>query len=171
MILSNWRKPLAALLLSLVLLVSAGCDQADNSPYADAQRESTERGAAPAVSADAEKGSAFNKFFPSSGQGYDVVFSQEKKGFAEAKLKQGGTDVAMLSISDTISSPAAAEKYKSSTEKLEGYPVLDIGNTQTGVLVSDRYQVKAISRASSFTAQDRRDWLQKFDLRGLSNLN
>lgn len=171
MILPNWRKPLAALLLSLVLLVSSGCAQTDNSPYADAQRESTERGATPAVSAEAEKGGEFNQFFPSSGQGYNVVFSQEKKGFAEAKLKQDGTDVAMLSISDTISSPAAADKYKSSTEKLSGYPLLDIGSTQTGVLVSDRYQVKAISRASSFTPQDRRDWLQKFDLQGLSNLN
>lgn len=171
MILPNWRKPLVALLLSLVLLVASGCGQTDNSPYADAQRESTERGATPAVSAEAEKGGEFNQFFPASGQGYNVVFSQEKKGFAEAKLKQDGTDVAMLSISDTISSPAAADKYKSSTEKLSGYPVLDIGNTQTGVLVGDRYQVKAISRASSFTAQDRRDWLQKFDLQGLSNLN
>jgi len=166
----TWRKTLAAFLLSLILLVSAGCSQPDTSPYAQAQQESTQRGAAPAVSADAEKGGEFNQFFPSSGQGYTVVFAQEKKGFAEAKLKRDGQDVAMLAISDTISTPAAAEKYKASTESLAGYPVMDIGSTQTGILVGDRYQVKVLSRDSSFTPQDRRDWIQKFDLAGLSRL-
>jgi len=168
--LPHWRKALAALLLSMILLVSAGCSQPDTSPYAQAQQESTERGATPAVSAEATQGSEFNKFFPASGQGYDVVFSQEKKGFAEAKLKREGTDVAMLSISDTASNPQAADKYKSSTEKLAGYPLMEVGSTQTGILVSDRYQVKVQSRDAAFTPQDRRDWLQKFDLNGLSSL-
>lgn len=165
----DWRKAIAALLLSTLLLV-AGCSRPDTSPYAQTQQETTERGAAPAVSREAEQGSSFNKFFPSSGQGYEVVFSQEKKGFAEAKLKQSGQDVAMLSISDTISLPQAAQKYAASTEKLAGFPVLEIGSTQTGVLVGDRYQVKVQSRSPDFTKEQRRAWLQKFNLTALSQL-
>lgn len=167
---SHWRKALTALLLSLVFVVSVGCSQVDNSPFAEAQRESTEQGAAPAVVDDAQKGGEFNRFFPRSGGGYDVVFSQEKQGFAEAKLKYEGEDIGLLAISDTISLPAAAQKYESSTETLAGYPVLDVGDTQTGILVGDRYQVKAISRDAAFDAQARREWLEKFDLSGLANL-
>lgn len=170
MTLPHWRKTLTALMLSLILLVSAGCTPSDDSPYAQAQQESTERGATPAVSQDAEKGGSFNAFFPASGQGYNVVFSQEKQGFAEAKLKQDGQDVGLLAISDTISTPSAAQKFSSSTETLAGYPVLEIGNTQTAILVANRYQVKAISRDPSLTSEDRRAWIQKFDLRGLSKL-
>jgi len=168
--LAHWRKALTTLLLSLLLIVSIGCSQTDTSPFADAQQESTAPGAAPAVVDEAQKGGEFNRFFPRSGGGYDVVFSQEKQGFAEAKLKYEGEDIGLLAISDTISLPAAAQKYESSSETLAGYPVLDLGDTQTGVLVSDRYQVKAISRDTAFDAQARREWLEKFDLSGLANL-
>ena len=166
---SHWQKILAALILSVTLMV-AGCTRPDTSPYAQTQQETTQRGAPAAVAREAEQGSRFNKFFPTGGNGYSVVYTQEKKGFSEAKLKRNGQDVAMLSISDTVSLPAAADKYKAATETLAGYPVLDIGNTQTGVLVGDRYQVKVQSRDPSFTPQDRRNWLQKFDLNGLSKL-
>ena len=44
------------------------------------------------------------------------------------------------------------------------------GKTATAVLVDDRFQVKVLSRNSSFTEDDRLDWLQKFDLSGLSRL-
>ncbi|MEO1147442.1 MAG: hypothetical protein AAFY26_17805 [Cyanobacteria bacterium J06638_22] len=168
--LAHWRKTLTVLLLSLLLVVSVGCSQIDTSPFADAQQESTEQGAAPAVADEAQKGGEFNRFFPRSGGGYDLVFSQEKQGFAEAKLKYEGEDIGLLAISDTISLPTAAQKYGSSTEMLDGYPVLDIGDTQTGVLVGDRYQVKAISRDPMFDAQTRREWLQKFDLAALAAL-
>lgn len=167
---AHWRKAFTALFLSVLLLVSFGCSQVDDSPFADAQRESTERGATPAVVDAAQKGGEFNRFFPRSGGGYNVVFSQEKQGFAEAKLKHDGTDIGLLAISDTISLPAAAKKYESSSETLAGYPLLDIGDTQTGVLVGDRYQVKAISRDATFDAQTRREWLEKFDLSGLARL-
>ncbi|MFQ3616807.1 MAG: hypothetical protein SNJ57_06655 [Cyanobacteriota bacterium] len=170
MIRFNWRKAVAALLLSVLLLSGAtACSKVDTSPYAQTQKESTQRGAK-AVAKDAEQGSSFNKFFPSSGQGYTVVFSQEKKGFAEAKLKKDAKDMALLSISDTISLPTAAKKYDSATENLAGYPVLEIGNTQTGILVAGRYQVKALSRDPEFTKENRRAWIQKFDLIGLSKL-
>ena len=165
----RWRNAVAALLLSTLLFATA-CSSADTSPYAQVQQETTQKGAPAAVAKNAEQGSSFNKFFPSSGQGYQVVFVQEKKGFAEAKLKQDGKDVGMLSISDTTSLPTAAQKYQASSEKLSGYPVLEIGNTQTGVLVSGRYQVKALTRDPSFAKENRRAWLQKFDLIGLSKL-
>lgn len=165
----NWRKALAPILLSVLLLVT-GCAPKAPGRFDQAQKESTQRGAQPAVSKTAEQGSSFNKFFPKSGDGYDRVFSQEKKGFAEAKLKQGGKDVAMLAISDTTSMPAAATKFKSSTSKISGYPALEIGTTQTALLVADRYQVKVLSRDPSFSQADRQEWIQKFDLNGLSKL-
>lgn len=165
----HWRKVLAVTMLSVMLLVT-GCSAKAPSPYEQVQQETSGRKAEPAVAQEATQGSSLNKFFPSSGQGYDVVFTQEKKGFSEAKLKKGGQDMAMLSISDTISLPAAATKYQSSTEKIANFPALEIGSTQTGILVSDRYQVKAQSRDASFTQEDRRAWIQKFDLVGLSRL-
>lgn len=76
----------------------------------------------------------------------------------------------MLSISDTLSTPSAAAKYQKSTTQIAGYPAVEIGDTQTGVLVGGRYQVKVISRAPSFTARDREAWLERFNLNGLARL-
>jgi hypothetical protein len=165
----NWRKALAPLLLSVLLLVT-GCATKAPSQFSQAQQESTQKGAQPAIAKNATQGSSFNKFFPKPGAGYERVFTQEKKGFSEAKLKKGGKDVAMLSISDTISLPAAAKKFESSTTKIASYPAMNIGATQTALLVSNRYQVKVLSRDPSFTQQDRQAWIQKFDLNGLSKL-
>ncbi|UBF25783.1 hypothetical protein K9N68_30250 [Kovacikia minuta CCNUW1] len=165
----NWRKALAPLLLSVLLLVT-GCGSKPPSQFADAQKESTQKGAPAAVSKDATQGSSFNKFFPKPTAGYERVFTQEKKGFSEAKLKRGGKDVAMLSISDTISLPSAAKKFESSTTKIAGFPSMDVGTMQTALLVSNRYQVKVQSRDPGFTKQDRQTWIQKFDLNGLSRL-
>ncbi len=169
MILSNWRKGLIPVVLSLVLLLS-GCFQKEPSRFAQAQKDTTARGAQPAVVKNATQGSSFNKFFPQDADGFDRVFSQEKKGFAEAKLNKGGKNVAMLAISDTSSLPAAAKKYEKSTEKLSGYPLLvETPLKSTGVLVK-KFQVKVISRDPSFTADNRMAWLKKFNLDGLSKL-
>jgi hypothetical protein len=169
MILSNWRKGLIPVVLSLVLLLS-GCFQKEPSKFAQAQKDTTARGAAPAVVKNAEQGSSFNKFFPQDADGFDRVFSQEKKGFAEAKLNKGGKNVAVLSISDTSSLPAAANKYQKSTEKLSGFPLLvETPLKSTGVLVK-KFQVKVASRDVSFTADNRMSWLKKFNLEGLSKL-
>ena len=137
--------------------------------FKDAQKESSKRKAT-AVAKEALQGSNFNKFFPKPGNGYDVVFSQEKQGFAQAKLKQGGKEVAVISVSDIISTPASAKKYASSTEKIQGYPVANQGKKGTGVLVKDRLQVKVLSRDAAFSESDRKDWLKKFDLSGLAGL-
>ncbi len=170
MIVSNWRKALLPILLSVVLLFSA-CSSKEPSKYAQVQKDTTGRSAPVAVAKNAEAGGDFNQFFPQGSAGYARVFSQEKKGFAEAKLNKGGKNVAVLSISDTSSLPAAAKKYEKSISKLNNYPLLDEPALKsTGVLVNNRFQVKVASRDPSFTAEDRQLWLQKFNLGGLSTL-
>lgn len=169
MIFRNARRVLAALLLSMLLLVTA-CQTQAPSRFDQAQQESSQQRSGQAVAKDATQGSQFNKFFPAASNGYDRVYTQEKKGFAEAKLKQGGKDVAMLSISDAISTPSAMAKFQKSTKTIAGYPAVEIGNTQTAVLVGDRYQVKVLSRDPSFTQSEREAWLERFDLNALARL-
>jgi hypothetical protein len=156
------------MVLSLTLLLTA-CSSAP-SKYDQVQKDTTGFRAPAAVDKKAEKGGTFNKFFPNNQAGYEVVPSQEKKGFAEYKLKQDGETLAMLTINDTISLPAAAAKYQDATETIAGYPAVNQGTTATGLLVNNRYQVKVLSRDPSFSQEDRVDWLQKFDLAGLAQL-
>ncbi|NER46447.1 MAG: hypothetical protein F6J92_07095 [Symploca sp. SIO1A3] len=162
------RKILAPLLLSVLLLVTA-CAPQSTSRFDQAQQESTQQKSGQAVSKDATQGAQFNKFFPPAGSGYERVYTQEKKGFAQAKLKKDGKDVATLSINDTSSNPDAAAKYQGSSKKIAGYPVKETSKS-TAILVGDRYQVKVQSRDESFTASDRETWLQKFNLQGLAGL-
>lgn len=170
MISQPWRRFLASIMLCLVLFVSA-CTPEPPSRYDQVQQETTQRGAQSAVVKDATQGSNFNRFFPKSGNGYQVVAAQEKKGFAEYKINKDGKNVAVISITDTTSVPAAAAKYKDSTFNIGGYPAVDQGANNTGVLVDDRYQVKISSRDASFTKDDRVAWLQKVNLNGLAKLN
>lgn len=176
MVMTGLRRLLAPLLLSLLLVFSAGCAAfapEAPSPFSEVQEETSGRDAPAAVAVDAVKGGQLNDYFPRSVAGYgdySVVPAQEKQGFAQFKVNQGGENVAMLSINDTVSNPAAATKYQSSSRQIEGNPALDIGNNGTGVLVGDRFQVKVQSRADSFTAEDREAWLKTFDYRGLANL-
>jgi hypothetical protein len=125
------------------------------------------------VAKQAERGSTFNQFFPKSVKsykGYEVIPAQEKKGFAEYKVKdKAGKTVALLSISDTTSVPSAALKYQNATEKIAGYPAVDQGVNATGILVNG-YQVKVLSRDVSFKKADRVAWLQQFNLKELAQL-
>lgn len=162
------RRILASLLLSVLLLTTA-CTPKEPGRFDQAQKESTQQKSGQAVAKNATQGGEFNKFFPSADDGFQRVYTQEKKGFAEAKLKKAGKDVALLSISDTTSTPAAAAKFSNSTKKIGGYPAVEVGNTQTAILVG-KYQVKALSRDPSFTASDRAAWIEKFNLAGLSKL-
>ncbi len=162
------RKFVLPLVLGLSLVVGSCAEQAP-SRYDQVQQETSQKGTT-AVAKEAVNGSKLNRYFPKSGSGYSVVPAQEKKGFAEHKLNRGGKTVAVLSINDTISTPTAASKYKQSTKKISGYPTVEQGSTITGVLVGDRFQVKAQSRDASFTPQDRTAWIKKFDLNGLSTL-
>ena len=168
MVINRGRKVLAAVLLSIVLLTTA-CATKAPSRFDQVQQESTKQRSGQAVVKSATQGSQLNKFFPSGGDGYDRVYTQEKKGFSEANLKKGGKVVAQLAISDTSSIPGAAAKFANSTEKIGGYPAVKVGNTQTSVLVN-KYQVKVISKSPSFTASDRAAWIGKFNLDGLATL-
>ena len=168
MVINRGRKVLAAVLLSIVLLTTA-CATKAPSRFDQVQQESTKQRSGQAVVKSATQGSQLNKFFPSGGDGYDRVYTQEKKGFSEANLKKGGKVVAQLAISDTSSIPGAATKFANSTEKIGGYPAVKVGNTQTSVLVN-KYQVKVISKSPSFTASDRAAWIGKFNLDGLATL-
>ncbi|MFN6572132.1 hypothetical protein [Dendronalium sp. ChiSLP03b] len=168
MVFTRGRRILAVLLLSVLLLTTA-CTPKTPGRFDQVQKESSQQKRGQAVAKNATQGGEFNKFFPSPQAGYQRVYTQEKKGFAEAKLKKGGKDVALLSISDTTSTPSAAAKFSKSTKKIGGYPAVQVGNTQTAILVG-KYQVKALSRDSSFTASDRADWIEKFNLAGLAKL-
>lgn len=169
MIMPRLRKILAPLLLCVLLLITS-CAQQPPSRFEQAQQESSQQKSGQAVAKDATQGAQFNKFFPTGGSGYERVYTQEKKGFAEAKLKKAGKDVAMLSISDTTSNPTARDKFQSSTKTIAGYPAVEQGSTATAVLVNNRYQLKVQSRDPSFTAKEREAWIQKFDLSGLAVL-
>jgi hypothetical protein len=158
------RALLIPALLSLSLVVVA-CGEKPPSRYDQVQKETQGQSA---VSKQAVNGGQLNQYFPKSADGFSVVAAQEKKGFAEHKVNKGGKNVAMLSISDTISTPESASKYKQSTSKIAGFPAVDQGQNGTGVLVGDRFQVKAQSRDPSFTKQNRVTWIKKFNLNGLS---
>ena len=163
------RSILAALVLSLLLLTTA-CTQQAPSRFDQAQQESSQQKKGQAVAKNATQGSKFNKLFPAASDGYQRVFTQEKKGFAEAVLKKDGKEVAKMSVNDTTSNPSAAKKFDKSTKKISGYPAVEVGKKQTAVLVDGRYQVKISSRDDSFTASDREAWLKKFNLSGLARL-
>lgn len=163
------RRILAVVLLSVLLLTTA-CTPKEPGRFDQVQQESSRQKTGQAVAKQATQGSEFNKFFPPAKDGYERVYTQEKKGFAEAKLKKDGQELAMLAISDTKSIPTAAAKFANSSKQIAGYPAVEIGNTQTAILVNNRYQVKVLSRSPSFTASDRETWLKKFDLNGLAQL-
>lgn len=165
---SHLRRILTVFVLATLLLVTS-CATQTPSRFDQAQQESTQRGAS-AVVKESTSGGSFNKFFPQAGNGYERVYTQEKKGFAEAKLKKDGQELAVMAISDTLNNPTAIQKFDQSTENIAGYPAVQQGSQGTAILVNNRYQVKVLSRDLSFTKSDRQVWLEKFDLNGLAQL-
>lgn len=165
----SWRKILVICLIG-VLLLTTSCTEQVPSRFDQAQQDSSNKGAA-AVVQESSSGGNFNRYFPSASNGYERVYTQEKKGFAEAKLKKDGEEVAVMAISDTLNNSAAKTKFQSSQETIAGYPAVKQGSKSNALLVGDRFQVKVSSRDDSFTESDRKDWLSKFDLQGLSSLN
>jgi hypothetical protein len=168
--LRKFQKSLILALFPLLLWVSlSACTPQPPSRFEPAQQESTERGAT-AVVKESTQGAKFNVFFPPAEGDYQRIYTQEKQGFAEAKLKRAGKEVAVLAISDVLNNPAAVEKFKTSSLAIAGYPAVQQGSMATALLVDGRYQVKVLSRDASFTAQDREQWLEKFNLSGLAAL-
>lgn len=166
MIIKGLRRVLMPLLLSVLLLVTS-CATKAPSRFDQAQQQSSQQKSGQAVVKTATQGAEFNKFFPKGGNGYERVYTQEKKGTSQAKLKKAGKEVATLTIFDTKSSPTTAAKFQQSTKKIAGYPAASVGTMQTSVLVNNRYQVTVRSTDPSI---DKEAWLQKFDLNGLSKL-
>ncbi|BAZ44436.1 hypothetical protein NIES4102_14450 [Chondrocystis sp. NIES-4102] len=164
----SFRKSLVAFFLVCCLFISS-CAQQPPSRFDAAQQESTKKGAT-AVVDDSQSGGSFNRYFPGNSEGYEQVYSQEKKGFAQAKLKKDGKDVAVLAISDVLNNPSTVQKFQESTKKIKGYPVIEQGTTATAMLVGDRYQIKIRSQDPNFDQSEREKWLGKFDLRGLSQV-
>jgi hypothetical protein len=154
-------------LLGTVLILAFGVGYTPRSTQCDEVQKPT----GPAVSREALPGGDFNKFFPKAEGDYDLVFTQEKTGYAEARLKKEGNAIATLSVFDTLSNPEAAEKFSKATESLGRYPLVAIGKQGTAVLVADRFQVQVRSTPDSgMGADDRKEWLKKFDLKGISSL-
>lgn len=182
----RFQRILAPLLLSLLLLVTACGETKPPGPFDQAQQQSTQSktklqpntqqaatkpqdGSLKAPTGKTVAGGSLNKYFPASDAGFDRVYTQEKTGFAEAKLKKGGKEVAMLSINDITNNPSAINKFQTSSKKIGGFPSAVQGKG-TAVLVGGRYQVKVQSKDDSFTEGDRETWLQKFNLSGLASL-
>jgi hypothetical protein len=163
------QKFLISSLLIGLLFVSA-CARPEPSRWEQVQQESRQEQISDISTAEPLPGGEFNQFFPTAPAGYERVYTQEKQGFAEAKLKQDGQDLAMLSVSDTATNPDAVTKFRESDQTIAGYPAAQIGSTATAILVGDRLQVKVQSRADTFTTADREAWLQQFDLNGLESL-
>ena len=154
--------------LTVLALLVAGCG-----PTAGETRFSaalTQKG--PAVSKEAVAGGKLNKFFPKTDGEWDLVYTQEKQGMAQAELKKGGKSVAQLAIFDTVSDSKVAEEYQDTKDKLDDkYPMIAKGKLGTGILVGDRFQVQVRTLpGSDFAETDRKEWLQKFDLAGLATL-
>ena len=162
------------LLVTLLLVNSlavAGCTQAPPSRFEQAQQESTQGSQRnQTVSKDAESGGSFNQFFPDASDDFELIYTQEKDGFAQAKLKREGKEMAVLSVFDTISNPDATQKFQDSSQTIDGYPAVQQGSKGTAVLVAERFQVKALSSDPSFAERDRETWLAQFDLNGLAQL-
>lgn len=151
------------------LLTLTACSPQPPSRFEQAQQDSIAAGNRnTAVSEDAVKGASFNQFFPVSSGNYERVFTQEKTGFVQAKLKFKGQDLATLAIFDTISNPSAKSDFANASEQIKGFPTVEKGSTQTAVLVGDRYQVSIRSSDPNFTAEQRKEWLGKFDLVNLA---
>lgn len=111
-------------------------------------------------------GGSLNKFFPPEAvDGKKRRFTVEKPGFVEAKVEADGKEVATLTITDTNGADDAA-KFDKATDKLGDYPLLNPTKKQTSILVAKRFQVKVSS--PTLAEAERKDWLQKFDLAGLS---
>jgi hypothetical protein len=114
-------------------------------------------------------GGSFNKAFPADGiDGYRRIFTQEKLGFAEAKLQAAGKVVATLAISDVAQDAAAKGKFDEASDTVWGFPLVTVGRNQSALLVNERFQLKVSS--PTLAPDARKDLLSKFDLKALKDL-
>ena len=167
--LSARRQPVYLLVALLIGLGLVGCKPVQPSRWEGAQATTEGRQVEP--DAEVVKGGELNRFFPKVNDPFNLVFLQEKEGFAEASLQYQGEDVATLAISDTHNNPGARDKFQGSSRDIQGYPLVAVGNNGSALLVADRFQVQVRAKAADFEAADREEWLGEFDLAGLSRLD
>lgn len=156
--------------LLIVLVATAvlcGC-QKQPDRWAAAQKKSLEQ--PHAVSKESVAGAEFNRFFPQVAAPWDIVFKQEKTGFAQASLQNEGRELAVLSVSDTLNNPDAAEKFKETKDTFAGMPIAAVGDDGTALLVNDRFQVQVRSMDPAFGPEERKDWLTKFNLQAIGRI-
>jgi hypothetical protein len=115
-------------------------------------------------------GTAFNRLFPAPGPGEQLVFTQEKRGFSEARLKQGEEIKALLAISDTITAPTSREKFTASSEQIAGWPLVEQGPQASALLVAERFQVKVIGQGAGLDPTQRHALIGAFQLKELAAL-
>jgi hypothetical protein len=156
------------LLVLFATLTLTGCRE-QPTRWDTAEQETRGR-QAPATVEQSVSGGELNRFFPAVEAPWDIVFKQEKQGFAQASLQREGQELSVLSISDTTNNPDAREKFTGSNQQFNGYPRAAVGSKGTAILVGDRYQVQVRSMDPLFGEPERLEWLGKFDLRSLSNL-
>lgn len=116
-------------------------------------------------------GTALNRLFPEPQVGEKLVFTQEKRGFSQARLKQGDEVRALLSISDVTSSPASRAKFSGSGSSLAGWPLVEQGDQSSALLVADRFQVKVLGQGAGLSPDERHELLGAFNLQALAALN
>ena len=157
-----------ALLLLGALALSSGAVGCQEKPTRWDTAATSTVARAPDAPPVKEAGS-FNKFFPADGiDGMKRIYTQEKTGFAEAKLQKDGKDMAVLSISDASGDAEALKKFEGATDKIQGYPLVTVGKNQSSLLVKGRYHVKVSSQQLDEGA--RKAWFEKFNLSGLAAL-
>jgi hypothetical protein len=146
-------------LVVLAGLLACSKDEPKSTRWNDAAAQAP----APKSSLPVAEGSTLNAAFPKDGDGgYQRVFTQEKGGFAEAKLQKDGKEVATLSASDTHGNGEATSKFDNAKEKLGEWPMTTVGKNQTTVLVRKRWQLKVSSPTLDHEA--RKTILGMFDL-------
>lgn len=154
-----------------VLLVLACGGAAEPSRWDAIQAQTVDDDQAPAVASVSDaaiEGSRLNTYFPSSSDAGEVVFKQEKTGFAQALVTVDGEPLVTLSISDTRNNPSARDKFADATETAGGFPLVTVGSKSSAVLVADRFQVQVRAEAEGVDPATRAAWLERFDLGGLS---
>src|SRR5262245_34049175 len=161
-VMSRMSYRVGALALTLCM---AGCYK--EASRWEAAQQATE-GRKTSVAESAVDGSVFNQFFPKQGEGFNIVFKQEKSGFAQASLQQDGKELAVFSIFDTVSNPDARSKYGTVAEQIAGYPVVTAEAKSLSALVANRFQVQVRSTDRGFGESDRIELLQMFDVAGIS---
>lgn len=116
-------------------------------------------------------GTRFNRLFPTPQADEQLVFTQEKRGFSQARLKRGAEVTALLSISDVANAPASRDKFASAAERLRNWPLVEQGSQASALLVADRFQVKVIGQGAGLDVEQRHGLLGAFNLEGLAALN